>query len=517
MKASNELFDLIKSLTKSEKRFFKLSSSLQVGEKNYLKIFDAIDKQKEYNEDAIKSQFKDETFVQHFPSEKNHLYKLVLKSLRAYHSDNSISSILKEEIKNIEILYKKALFKECNKFLNRAKKMAISNEKFYFWFELLRWEKLLMEEAFEAGKFDKDLDELIIEEQYVIDRLRNLAEYEILYSKINYVFRRGGYVRTPDENAMVDEISDHALIKGKNTALSVRAATICYYVKGLCYTTKRKYKAASASFMRARELMDTNPLIKKDLPERYVRTLNKLLFFQIENHDYDATHQLLSEMEGLGDEPGFGGTDIQVKIFSSTSLSRLLIFERKGDFLKAVDIIDEIQFEMEKYSGKLNKEQELMFYYTFSYIYFGAGLFNKALHWLNKVLNDNESKLRQDIYSFSRLFNLVIHYELGNLDHLEYIIKSTFRYLHKRQRAYKVETVLIKYLRKIAKSFDQEKSMQLFKDLLVEVKAIFKEDESEKVVLEYFDCIAWINSKIDGLSYAEAIIKNRGPVKATKA
>ncbi len=114
MKPSNELFDLVKSLTKSEKRFFKLSSSLQSGEKNYLKIFDVIDKQNEYNENAIKDQFAGETFIKHFPSEKNHLYKLILKSLRSYHSDNSISSVLKQEIKNIEILYNKALFKERN-------------------------------------------------------------------------------------------------------------------------------------------------------------------------------------------------------------------------------------------------------------------------------------------------------------------------------------------------------------------------------------------------------------------
>ena len=47
----------------------------------------------------------------------------------------------------------------------------------------------------------------------------------ILYSKINYVFRSGGYVRTDEEHAMVEEISEHPLIKGKNTALSRRAAT----------------------------------------------------------------------------------------------------------------------------------------------------------------------------------------------------------------------------------------------------------------------------------------------------
>ena len=71
MKASTELFDLVKSLTKSEKRFFKLTSSLQSGEKNYLKIFDHIEKQKNYDEEELKHEFRNETFVKHFPKLSN--------------------------------------------------------------------------------------------------------------------------------------------------------------------------------------------------------------------------------------------------------------------------------------------------------------------------------------------------------------------------------------------------------------------------------------------------------------
>ena len=129
MKPSTELHDLIKSLTKSEKRFFKLHSSLQAGDKNYLRIFDSIDKQKVYDEEAIKKQFANERFIKHLPSEKNHLYKLILKALRSYHAESSISGTLKQEIKNIEILYQKALYVECNKLLHRAKRIARDNER----------------------------------------------------------------------------------------------------------------------------------------------------------------------------------------------------------------------------------------------------------------------------------------------------------------------------------------------------------------------------------------------------
>ena len=224
MKPSTELHDLIKSLTKSEKRFFKLHSALQSGPKNYLRMFEAIDRQKTYDEEEIKRFFAKETFIKHLPSEKNHLYKLIMKALRAYHAEATVSGLLKIEIKNIELLYDKALYEEANKTLHRAKRIARENERFYYWFELLNWEKQLLEEAYESGEFTKDLDALIEEERDVIEKLRNLAAYHILYSKINYVFRSGGYVRTEEEHAMVEEISEHPLIKGKNTALSKRAA-----------------------------------------------------------------------------------------------------------------------------------------------------------------------------------------------------------------------------------------------------------------------------------------------------
>src|SRR5690625_4842723 len=71
-------------------------------------------KKKQYQ---IKEQLKDKKFIKHLPYDKNHLYKQILKSLRQFHGEQSISIILMQEIKNIEILYNKALYKEATKFL----------------------------------------------------------------------------------------------------------------------------------------------------------------------------------------------------------------------------------------------------------------------------------------------------------------------------------------------------------------------------------------------------------------
>lgn len=504
MRASTELFDLVKSLTKSEKRFFKLSSSLQSGEKNYLKLFDQIDKQDQYDEDAIKTYFQGESFIKHLPSEKNHLYKLILKSLRSFHSDRSVSSVLRQEIKNIEILFQKALYKECKKFIIRAKKKAYENEKFYYLFELISWEKKLLEEAIEFGQFDTNLNDLIDEELEVISKLKNLAEYQMLYSRINYLYRSGGFARNDDERSEVEEIANHPLIAGKNTAMSIRATTICYYIQGLCAATNRDYKTSFDRFLKVKQIMDDNPKIKQDLPKRYVRTLKNLLYCYVESTQLKEAEKLIAVMRKLPGQQGFKNTDTEVKIFTASYIVELLINDRRGDFERSLKVADEIAEGIAKYGDKINKEQYIVFYYNLAYVYFGNNQFSEALKWLNKLLNDNETILRQDIYNFARFFNIIIHYELENHDLIEYLIKSTMRYLKKQNKDYLSEHVFLKYMKKLIKVQSEGSKQGVFEAFKNEFEELLKEPK-EQVVLQYFDFLSWMDSHIKGISFAQAI------------
>ena len=507
MKPSDELFKLIKSLTKSEKRFFKLSSSLQSGEKNYLKLFDAIEKQLEYNEEDIKNTFKKENFIKHLPSEKNHLYKLILKSLRAYHADNSVVSQLQEDIKNVEILFKKALYKEAGKVLNKSKKLAYSYERFYYLFELISWEKQLLEEEYKAGNFHKDLDELITEEKDVLEKLRNLAEYRILYSKINYVFRKGGYARNDEEKAIVEDIKNYHLIKGKNTAKSKSAAATCYYIQGLCAIVNHDYALSYEKFSKVVKIFEANSMLISEIPHQYIKSLNNLLFCYLDVKDFDSFFDLLGKIRALENQPGFTSIDIKMKLFTSTYTAELVAYDFMGEYENGIEIVDDIVAGIDKYQDKISKEEEILFYYNIAYVFFGANFLKNSLRWLNKVLNDNELNLRQDVYSFARLFSLVVHYELENYDLLDYMVKSTARFYQKRRkeygREYKFEGVFIKYIKKLAKaSNNKDKQRILFVNLKAEMQVVVTENY-EKVALNYFDFISWADAKIEGRPFME--------------
>jgi len=62
---SNKLFNLVKSLSGSEKRYFNIYANNKWGDRQnkYLKLFTAIDQQKEFDEEALKREiYKDEKF-----------------------------------------------------------------------------------------------------------------------------------------------------------------------------------------------------------------------------------------------------------------------------------------------------------------------------------------------------------------------------------------------------------------------------------------------------------------------
>jgi hypothetical protein len=345
---------------------------------------------------------------------------------------------------------------------------------------------------------------LIKEEDEVVDKLRNLAAYHVLYAKINYVFRSGGYVRTDEEHAIVEEISEHPLIKGRNTALSHRASTICHYTQGFCYWAKRDWETSYGKFLHAKAILDKNPLLRRDLPKRYVRTLHYVVQCEIELGKYAKAREHIGQLHGLQDEEGFNATDIVTQVMISGYLSELRLVDRTGGYGQAAEMEHSVQRVMAGLEERLPKEDELEFYHLLSMVQFGAGNMNRSLYWLNKVLNDPEPNLRQDIFTYARLFNLVVHYELGNFELLEYIVRSTQRFLSKRHRAYGVEAALIEHVKKLARTTSTEGRQELFRSLQGQLRQRMK-DANEETMLKYFNVSAWVDAKLNGRSFAESV------------
>ena len=124
----DHLFTLIKSLSKSEKRQFKLCMLVDWGvnedSKFLLFLFNVIDKMTSYNElDILQKKF---VTKQQLSNLKAHLYKQILISLRLNPSHQSIRIQIREQLDFATILYSKDLYKQSLKILDKAKQSSIS-------------------------------------------------------------------------------------------------------------------------------------------------------------------------------------------------------------------------------------------------------------------------------------------------------------------------------------------------------------------------------------------------------
>lgn len=136
MSKKDHLYELIQSLDKSEKRYFKIYFTNEAKEQKYLKLYDAIEKAKEYDEKKIKLQLKDAYIQKHFAETKYYLYQLILKVLKHYRTENSVDNLLLEKIQNIEVQIQKALWEQAISELQKAKKwpMITSDLNFLFFY-----------------------------------------------------------------------------------------------------------------------------------------------------------------------------------------------------------------------------------------------------------------------------------------------------------------------------------------------------------------------------------------------
>ena len=139
---SDQLFQLVKSLTKAEKRNFTFySTRIQEADSlKYIQLFELMDKQKELNDHQILTKLKGVDKVQ-YSNLKRHLYKQLMTSLRMIHIQKKTDIQVREYLDFVDILYGKGLYLQSLKILDKAKILADKSNNDLLYLAILETEK----------------------------------------------------------------------------------------------------------------------------------------------------------------------------------------------------------------------------------------------------------------------------------------------------------------------------------------------------------------------------------------
>lgn len=498
MIASDDLHKLISSLSMQEKRHFKmfaLATYTRNGQNNYIRLFDAIAGQKEYDEEKIKKHFKGETFIRHLPSEKNYLFSLIQKSLRQYHSQTNIDVTLKELLIDAEVLQEKSLYVQCRKVLLKAKKLAYNYERFVFIPEIIR---------IESRMYDMNsLDELAEEERSALKKMETINRLRTISNKVARLVASAHQLRKESELAEFDKILSEEILSDENKADSFTAKIYFFYINGVCYEMKGALQKSYEYRKRFVEITEENPLWMEIHVKNYLPALNNLAISQMELKKFDEMSDTIYKIRQIAASRKIT-EDVLLQVFIFSSILEMNYCLKTGEVENGIYAAKEAEEGLKKFAGKIHKQYEIVLYNSIKYIYFEAGELRRSLQWSNKLMNESSEGIRDDIQGIARIFNLILHFELGNTDSLEYFIRSTYRFLMKRKRLYKVESFVLNYLRKNTHLISQKEIIDSFKALHEELLPLAK-DPFEKKAFEEFDIISWLESKIAKKRFGEII------------
>ena len=208
MRPSTDLHTLIRSLTPTEKRYFKLYSSMQGRRKNYVALFDAIAAQPEYDEAALREQFAGERFLKQFNVAKKYLYDLILRSLSNFHVASTSESQIREMLRNVEILFERGLASQALRQVDRAIELAARFERSALELEARSWKRrILHRQLTTTDEIERSLEP----QRELLDRIRSGLDIQEIYYRARLLLSDGAPVG-PREREELQQLVDSPIV-----------------------------------------------------------------------------------------------------------------------------------------------------------------------------------------------------------------------------------------------------------------------------------------------------------------
>jgi hypothetical protein len=498
---SDTLFQLIKSLEKAEKRHFKLYIKRSSGNTDLkiVELFDAIDKLPEYDEALLLKKLKSIEKPQ-LSNIKVHLYKQLLASLRLLKSHDSIDLQLNEQFDYAHILYKKGLFSQSLKILDKAKETARANYKTNFLVSAIALEKRI--ETLHIGR-DMQLraEELSAEINEVNKHISALAKLSNLAMLLYAWFIKYGHARNEDDEAKVKEYFKTHLPKNafEETAFYERM----YLYQSLCWYAfiRQDFLMYYRYAQKWVNIFDAEPLMIRVETGHYIKGLHTLMNAHFDLRNYQRFETTLQKFEAFAQTDRVRLHDnFRTQAFVHIYSAKINQHNMLGTFAQGVKLVPYILEKLKEYELFIDDHRVLVFNYKIASMYFGNGDYSTCIDYLQKIINDN-TEVRSDLQCYSRLMHLMAHYELGNYDIMDYLSHQVYRFMEKKENLTIIEEEILKFVRK---AFQKDKVQTELQKFLQKIKSLEKNRHQTRA-FAYLDIVSWVESKVNRKTMGEIL------------
>ncbi len=460
-------------MTKAEKAFAGRRINKTESDRQLLvHMLKLIEEQEEYNEGAIIKKLG--ISAAQMARNKNYLYESLVDAIAQMSQGDEPVGEVRKLLSHADILFKKRLFKACEKKLTKALLIAREAELFSYYTEisnsLVQLKEIqgdsswLTDNAMEYRLLeDKTLQQQIQLQQlkgYKMDRLFSLHQ---LYGSPAEINKMHG-----DGSALIAELMSITNVEGQSKTAQLQYYNYLAFVLYVFGQTGEALKTTR----KAISLFENEVLFTQQHYRLYLHGINNYLLLgmsDLRKAEVNRMLGLLKQCAADFEKIDYIKTNALARYYHFWLLSQFSF----GSIKKALPLLQEVERWLsthpEELVDQVNYTKGIEFLAASAC--FLAGDYKKAVAYTQKIIN---RKLLNYDYHIARINFLILHYEFGNMELLESLIRSLRRH-YKTEHPFKAIALCIcDYLKKaisVADKSGQKATFVLMKNALEAIYA----------------------------------------------
>lgn len=513
MTPSGDLHELIHSLTKTEKRYYKLFVTRTAGAKNTfaLKVFDAIAKQKTYDEEKLLAQFTGESFTTNFAAYKNIIYNTVLRALLQYHESTQQQEALHAQVRHVKLLIDKNLFKQAYKLNQRIRKKALANNDYAVILETIEFDRKIL--FIRSGEYLYDaephvvverLNEIETETLRLWQKTSTMRAIETTILERHYNFPKH-FSTWEQAQAWAESLMQHPYFLPDATLEN-------FYIFQLYHYTHVVYESQfRTNYAQAMDYAVTLVNAFEAEPERirlsgymYPQACSMVVVNAIWMYDDATANVYVDKMYnaqktyGLESSPELDRYTLQAVVYEGVLLTSSLNINR------VLNYVDRAQLLLEKYSSMKRYELERQIVLASAEALFSIGNYKQCIEWCNRFIHTPQYFQYTTSVVVIRVLLILSHYEIGNKELIDSLARSALRSLDSFEIERPDDAIFFRAIRKIAISNSTQEEQQRIQTMLndmVAANAALPNAIASRINLSLH--FVWGQAHIKGVSFRE--------------
>jgi hypothetical protein len=226
----------------------------------------------------------------------------------------------------------------------------------------------------------------------------------------------------------------------------------------------------------------------------YIKGVHNLLNAHFDLRNFNQFAVTLKRFEEFAKTQRVIDNDsFRIQAFVYITSAKINQHSMTGTFKEGLLLVPEIEDKIKENALFIDPHRVLVLNYKIAMLYFGNGDYATSIDYLQTIIN-NTTDLRDDLQSYARLVHLLAHYELGNTEIMESLVRSVYRFMAKKDNLTVIEEEMLKFLRH-SFNLPPKKIKPELEKLLSKIKHLEK-NRFETRAFAYLDIISWLESKV---------------------